>query len=223
MNGVHDMGGLQNFGPVNPEPEIEERHFHFEWEKRALALQRAMGVFGLWNTDMSRYAKERLHPAAYLKHSYYENRLAGLETLIVEAGLVTAEEVKSGRASSPAPDAIREQRLMAEQVGKRPMTAPSGPRETDAEPRFKAGDRVRAINRHTTGHTREPMYIRGHVGTVHEHYGPQLFCELRAQRIDEGRHVYVVRFEGQELWGGSANASSAVYVDLWEDYLEPAE
>lgn len=35
MNGVHDMGGLQNFGPVVP--EVDEPPFHAEWEKRALA------------------------------------------------------------------------------------------------------------------------------------------------------------------------------------------
>ena len=223
MNGAHDMGGMEGFGPVKAEPESQEPVFHAEWEKRALALQRAMGAFGLWNTDMSRYAKERQHPADYLRHSYYENRLAGLETLIVEAGLVTAEEMSSGRASSPVPDAIKEKILTVEQVGKPTLGVTSDVREIDTEPRFKAGDRVRAINRHSTGHSREPMYIRGHVGTVHEHYGAQLFADLRAQRIDEGRHVYAVRFEGQELWGDSANVRSAVYVDLWEDYLEPAD
>jgi nitrile hydratase beta subunit-like protein len=31
-----------------------------------------------------------------------------------------------------------------------------------------------------------------------------------------------VRFEASELWGEGAAAGSAVYVDLWEDYLEPA-
>ena len=35
------------------------------------------------------------------------------------------------------------------------------------------------------------------------------------------QHVYAVRFEAEELWG-SANQGGAVYVDLWDDYLEPA-
>lgn len=216
------MGGLQSFGPVNPEPEAGEHVFHAEWEKRALALQRAMSVFGLWNTDMSRYAKERQLPADYLRHSYYENRLVGLETLIVEAGLVSEDELSSGRASSPAPDAIKKQILTVERLSKPVIRKTSDIDTIDTEPRFRAGDRVRAINRHTKGHTREPMYVRGHVGTVHQHYGAQLFAELRALRIDEARHVYAVRFDGQELWGDSANVRSAVYVDLWEDYLESA-
>ena len=31
----------------------------------------------------------------------------------------------------------------------------------DTPPRFAVGDRVRAINRHLAGHTREPRYVRG--------------------------------------------------------------
>jgi len=31
-----------------------------------------------------------------------------------------------------------------------------------------------------------------------------------------------VRFAARELWGEAANPADAVYLDLWEDYLEPA-
>ncbi len=96
-------------------------------------------------------------------------------------------------------------------------------RRVDAPPRFKAGERVRAVNRHPSGHTREPRYVRGHLGTVREHYGAQVFPDLSAQGIDVGRHLYSVRFEASELWGESADARSTVHVDLWEDYLEPPE
>jgi nitrile hydratase len=34
--------------------------------------------------------------------------------------------------------------------------------------------------------------------------------------------VYAVRFDGVELWGDSAEPNSAVYIDMWESYLEPA-
>ena len=36
------------------------------------------------------------------------------------------------------------------------------------------------------------------------------------------QHVYNVRFEARELWGDGARAGDAVYVDLWDDHLEPA-
>jgi len=36
------------------------------------------------------------------------------------------------------------------------------------------------------------------------------------------QHVYSVRFAARELWGPQASARDAVYVDLFDDYLEPA-
>ena len=223
MNGAHDLGGMEGFGPIHAEPESEEAVFHTPWEGRVYGLNRAVGFIGLWNIDMSRFSRERQHPADYLRHGYYENWLVGLETLLVEAGVVTAEELKTGKAALPAPSAIRYRALRAEQVGKVPLRVTDYARDIDAPPRFRPGDRVRAINRHPAGHTREPRYVRGHAGTVREHYGAQVFPDLSAQGIDEGRHLYSVRFESAELWGESTNAGSAVYVDLWEDYLEPME
>ena len=67
MNGVHDMGGLQNFGPVAP--ETDEPPFHLAWERRVFGLTLAMGGAGLWNIDQSRSARESLPPAHYLSSS----------------------------------------------------------------------------------------------------------------------------------------------------------
>jgi nitrile hydratase subunit beta len=60
MNGVHDMGGMDGFGPVRP--EANEPVFHEEWERRVFAINRAMGYTGAWNGDISRHAKELLPP-----------------------------------------------------------------------------------------------------------------------------------------------------------------
>jgi nitrile hydratase len=94
--------------------------------------------------------------------------------------------------------------------------------EIDAPSRFKPGDRVRARNQHPTGHTRQPRYVRGRIGIIHDHYGAHVFPDRNAARVREGRHLYSVRFEATELWGDNARGKSAVYVDLWEAYLEPA-
>jgi nitrile hydratase subunit beta len=222
MNGGHDLGGMHGLGPIQPEPEAEEPVFHHVWEKRVFALTLATGALGRWTIDMGRHARERQHPADYLRHSYYENWLTGLEKLLVERGLVSAEELASGKASGPADEALRARVLQAANVG--PAMAKGGPVEVaiDAPPRFALGDRVRAINRHPTGHTREPRYVRGRTGVIHEHYGAHLFPDRSAAGEREGRHVYSVRFEAAELWGESAVPAGAVYVDLWEDYLEPA-
>ena len=61
MNGVHDMGGGQGFGPVVPEPD--EPRFHEAWERRAFALTLAMGRTRQWNLDQSRSARESVPPA----------------------------------------------------------------------------------------------------------------------------------------------------------------
>src|SRR5690606_24179619 len=104
MNGAHDMGGMHGFGPVLDEPEDDR--FHGEWEKRAFALTLACGGLGQWTIDQARSAREQQPPARYLANTYYEQWLHGLETLLVEKGLVTAEELRTGRATTPKPDGI---------------------------------------------------------------------------------------------------------------------
>ena len=46
MDGIHDMGGMDGFGKVEPEPN--EPAFHAPWEGRVLAMQRALGYAGAW-------------------------------------------------------------------------------------------------------------------------------------------------------------------------------
>ena len=36
----------------------------------------------------------------------------------------------------------------------------------------------------------------------------------------EAQHVYSVRFAARELWGPDGYPQDAVYVNLWDDYLE---
>ena len=49
MNGVHDMGGMDGFGAVEPEPN--EPTFHQDWESRVMAMVRVMGANGALNID----------------------------------------------------------------------------------------------------------------------------------------------------------------------------
>jgi nitrile hydratase len=221
MNGAHDMGGMHGFGRINAEPETVEPVFHTDWEKRVFGMLLATGALRKWNIDKSRFARERQDPVAYLRHSYYENWLAGLEKLLVETGLVAAEELASGKAAQSADEDLRRNRLQAEEVA--PGLARGSPATmlADTSPRFQPGDRVRARNRHPIGHTREPRYVRGRVGVIHEYHGTHIFPDLSAEGVRVGRHLYNVRFEAAELWGENANGNTAVYVDLWEEYLEP--
>jgi len=220
MNGGHDLGGMHGFGPINAESEALEPVFHADWEKRVFGLSRAASALGQWNGDMSRHARERQHPVDYLRHSYYENWLAGLERLLMEAGLVTAEELASGKAARSVAEDIRNRLLRPEEVAESLAQGSSAAMPVDAPPCFQPGDRIRAVNRHPAGHTREPRYVRGRVGVIHEHHGAHVFPDLSAKGVRVGRHLYSVRFEASELWGENAGRNGAVYVDLWEDYLE---
>jgi nitrile hydratase len=220
MNGAHDLGGMHGFGPVRAEPEATEPVFHAAWERRVFALVSATRALGRWNGDMSRYARERQQPADYLRHSYYENWLAGLETLLVETGLVTAGELASGKATGAAADEVRDRVLQPAQIESALRRGSPAALPAETPPRFRPGDRVRARNRHPVGHTREPWYVRGRVGVVQAHYGAHRLPDLSAEGMTVGRHLYNVAFPATELWGESADGNSVVYVDLWEDYLE---
>ena len=35
------------------------------------------------------------------------------------------------------------------------------------------------------------------------------------------QYLYSVRFSARELWGETASSLDSVYLDLWEEYLEP--
>jgi nitrile hydratase len=76
---------------------------------------------------------------------------------------------------------------------------------------------------HPAGHTRLPRYTRGKLGTIDRDCGVFVFQDTRAHGLgDKPQHVYSVRFGARELWGDQASQRDSVYVDMWDDYLEPA-
>jgi hypothetical protein len=128
MNGIHDMGGMQDMGPL--QYEKNEPVFHADWERRVFAMA--------WATDTppgGRYEIEIIPPAEYLRMSYYEKVLTSFER---DHGVFDFEDTAS------------------QQLGKNPQ------------------------------------------------------------------HVYSVCFAARELWGQQAPAQDSVYIDMWDDYLEPA-
>ena len=218
MNSVHDMGGMDGFGAVAPEEN--EPVFHEPWEARVFALI----MFGMarWvrgrNSGNLRFELERLPPAAYLRMSYYERWLAVAVGQLLKLGLVTAAELETGHADPDLPPPTLLASSDADAVG-------SGLLELDLTPRFGVGDAVRARNLHPRGHTRLPRYTRGKRGSVIRDngvYALQDTDEAGRPRGHNPQHVYTVRFKGEELWGDRATLRDVVYVDLWEDYLEPA-
>jgi len=229
MNGVHDMGGMHGFGPV--EAEASEPVFHAEWERRTFALVLAAGA-GRWNIDQGRFAREQMPPAEYLRASYYERWLWGLERLLVETGRLTAGERDAARRARPTPaepgDRLAHSPLAADTLRAADVPAflqnrRAARRDAVVPPRFHAGDAVRARNLNPTGHTRLPRYCRGHVGVVDRDHGVFVFPDTHAAGLGpKPQHVYSVRFDARELWGSEAPMNDRVYVDLWDDYLDKA-
>jgi len=218
MNGVHDMGGMDGFGPV--QPEKNEPVFHTEWEGRVLAMNRAMGFTRTWNGDISRHAKEILPPHVYLGSSYYRRWTLALEQMLTDNGLVDADEFAAGHALRPGKPLNRKltlaelDRALSRGPYERPAKAPA---------LFKTGERVRARNIHPKGHTRLPRYVRGHAGVVERVHGCHVFPDSNALRREENpQWLYTVRFAGRELWGDKADPSVKVSIDAWEPYLERA-
>ncbi len=216
MNGVHDMGGMDGFGAVVPEKN--EPVFHSDWERRMYALVGLAMRAAQSNIDEFRHAIERIPPARYLASSYYERWLAAAETLLVERGVVTREELIAKQDASIDPAWI------ANAVANRGPAIKDKSGSKPPRARFSKGDRVRARNLNPSGHTRLPRYVRGKAGVIARDWGVFVFPDTNAHHAGtKPQHCYSVSFAARELWGKSANANrrDRVLIDLWEDYLEP--
>lgn len=204
MDGVHDLGGKQGFGPVRHAPDA--RPFHETWEVRANSLYAFAVRLGIINMDEYRHAIERMEPRHYLTASYYERSLTGLMTLLVEKGVLTREELER-RAGGRVP-------LAAAGV--------AGRTNRPARERFQPGDRVRVRNDFVPGHVRMPGYIRGKTGVVVGESPCYPFPDARAHGLEAAdEHTYDVRFRSEDLWPGSADAA-LVHAGVFQSYLERA-
>jgi nitrile hydratase beta subunit len=219
MNSVHDMGGMHGMGAIAYEKN--EPVFHARWEARVFALNVAMGAWRKWNIDAGRHQIELIPAAEYLRMSYYEKWYARIVELSAKAGLVTRVEIESGKPAPGAPRAIPP--LTPDKVPAILANGALARRDVPGAPSFQVGEQVRARNMHPTGHTRLPRYARGKLGTVVRQHGVFVFPDSNAHFLGEKpQHLYSVRFAARELWGEQASPRDAVYLDMWQDYLEPA-
>ena len=220
MNGVHDMGGMQDMGPI--EHEANEPVFHEPWEGRVYALYRAIAAWNKWSLDTSRHGIEVIPPIEYLRMSYYERWLTRDIELMVKRGLVAQPEIDSGKPVPGSPKATP------------PLTAAMVPAmagrranfkrpQAEAKARFKIGQHVRAREMHPVGHTRLPRYARGRQGIIFRHHGIFVFPDTNAHfERERPQHLYSVRFSARELWGDDASPRDSVNLDMWDSYLEHA-
>src|SRR5215475_3832202 len=216
MDGIHDLGGMQGFGPV--EREEDEPSFHAAWEATVLAMMRAGGTRGVYNIDEFRHGIERMNPAYYLRATYYEKWLEGIRRLFIEKGVVTEGELQAREAFFAArPDAP----ASAAVSGTPSPRAPFDPgwldrviRDTGARARFATGDAVVTRQFHPSGHTRLPRYARGKRGVIARFHGVHVFPDTNAHGLGEApQPLYSVAFDARELWGESAEPNQRVHLD----------
>ena len=89
MPRTHDMGGQPSTEPID-----SAEHVLADWERVADAVSMALGAKGIRTTDESRRAMEDMPAEDYLSHSYYERWILGAETLLIEKGVVTRDEIE---------------------------------------------------------------------------------------------------------------------------------
>jgi nitrile hydratase beta subunit len=218
MNGAHDMGGMQTFGPIRPEKN--EPVFHARWEGRITAIFSALGTLLKWNLDSGRQAREYLPPAVYLSLNYHQLRYAQVVELLAGSGLATRAEIEKGRPAKGTPKAVPP--LTAGGVAAWFANGNPKKRDVAVAPRFHVGQRVRARTINPPTHTRLPRYARGKFGTIERDHGVFVFPDSNAQGLGEKpQRVYSVRFAARELWGEQAKAKDTVMVAMWDEYLEP--
>jgi nitrile hydratase beta subunit len=202
MDGMHDLGGKQGFGPVRHVPDAPV--FHAAWERRVNAMYSLAVKLGIFNMDEYRHAIERMEPRHYLAAGYYERTLTSLATLCVEKGVV--------------PHAELEQRA----GGMFPLALPAAPGRSNVAGRTRhaVGDRVRVRTDLVAGHVRLPAYIRGKTGVVVGESPVYPFPDAHAHGVEAADEpTYDVRFDALELWPDAAEPAF-VHVGVFESYLE---
>ena len=225
MNGVHDLGGMDGFGPV-----VRERNepvFHADWERQVFGMMIATMGQGFYNLDEIRHAIERMSPAHYLGSTYYEHWLAGLERILAEKGRITPAEIEArlrALVAAHEPPALPERANPALADGLAGAVHAGAPSSRGkGKPRYRAGAVVRVVNMNPSGHTRCPRYVRGARGVVEQVHEKFILPDANAHGRGECPEVlYTVGFDATELWGKGAEGRARVYVDLWDSYLEPA-
>jgi nitrile hydratase len=217
MDGIHDLGGRQGFGPIDAR-EAEEP-FHAPWEARVLGMVRAMSRVPDWSIDWFRHCRELIDPVDYLSRPYYDQWLQTYAAMMVNSGVATVDEVACGKASGVARGLPPAMAPAAVQAAKRAVVRFD---RAGGRPGFAVGDAVRAKAHGVPGHTRLPAYARGRRGRIAASHGAHVLPDANAGGEPRAEPLYTVAFDAVELWPEAEGRRDRVFLDLWESYLEPA-
>ena len=213
MEGAHDLGGMDGFGPVVT-PDSDRPH-EPGWELRAQILT-ALGV------GSARPWIERLDPATYLSSPYYGRWLAAAELGTVSTGTLSREDLDRWRVAIEGGAAVPVASNPELRDAIRHTMTHVHPMARAAAPRFAVGDEIVVARRHDpVNHHRCPRYVRGVRGRIERICGDAPATDGPAVGNPEAQ--YTVCFASMDLWGAQeGEAPFSVLVDLFEHYLEPA-
>ena len=217
MDGIHDLGGKEGYGPVPV--TTGDAPFDHDWERRMWGLARE-GLVHSMTIDWFRHGLELMVPGDYLTYSYFQKWATNYLMLFADDGLATLDEIAAGHVADPAAPAAP--KTTAEVIEQVRAACTDFSTAADTPPRFAVGGMVRTLTQGTAPHTRLPGYARGRTGTVIAHHGAHLLPDAGAQGRHVGDHLYTVSFTARELWGAEAHAADTVTLELWESYLVPA-
>jgi nitrile hydratase len=150
--------------------------------------------------------------------SYYERWYVALVARLIDAKLITRAEVESGKPADRGASPVRA--ASATEAVNFVRANTSTRQSVELAQRFKIGQQVRAHNINPVTYTRLPRYARGRLGTIDRVRG--VFPIVDVGGGGKPQNLYSVRFSAQELWGDKAAPQDAVYIDMWDDYLERA-
>jgi len=215
MDGIHDLGGKQGYGPVAVDHSGHVQLDH--WEARMWAIAQTCKASD-WTGDWWRHITERIDPAVYLNIPYFEKWMLTYSTGFITSDLCSTDEVIAGHPKTLVPppsaqsvaDVLEAVRTGGRAAG---WTAPSGPI-------FDIGQNVHTKVDIDADHTRLPAYARGRTGQIIAHHGPVPLPDLNAKGITQPEHLYTVVFTARTLWGAAGSDIDTVRLDLWESYLD---
>jgi nitrile hydratase len=218
MDGIHDLGGREGYGPIDvgepPEP------FHAPWEARMLGIVRAFTRPARWSIDWFRHVRECIDPADYLTRPYYDQWLQTYAAMMIDSRVATLDELatgKSDRALPGQPPPMTPDKVVD---GKKAMARFD--RETNGVPAFVVGDTVRTRGLGSRGHTRLPQYARGRAGRIEAFHGFHVLPDTNMTGDGPAEPLYTVAFRAADLWPEAEESKDRVFLDLWESYLERA-
>jgi len=220
LDGIHDVGGRQGFGPI--EVTDVDPPFPTDWEARAFGITKSVTAVSDYSVDKFRYTREQLPPLEYLTSPYFEQWMRGTMAMLVGSGLVSAEELATGCSNGSSPQGVgpakTKEDAHAAATGSVRFDGPF-----NGAPAFASGDRVMISMSAPRGHTRLPQYVRGRSGTVIAYHGAHGVPEDNVKNVKTFEPLYTVAFALGDLFEEHQGSSDQINVEIWERFLAIAE